>query len=295
MAKRTNLLGKYVDMRTDFGMKLYFGQKEGKQNLIHFLNSLFEGEKVITDLEYRPLELHGEQDRDRKVVFDLYCTSEDNSHFIVEMQQLSQDFFKDRTVYYTSKLITKLLPRGTKGNSYELPEVYFIGILDFTLESLNREQYFYDVALFDKQSKEQFYDKLGYKLLVLPNFNKQVTELKTVMDMWLYLFKYIDKLNQMPKFLDKRVFQLIFDIGEVANLNTEDMNAYEASLKNRRDAESVRLTALREGREQGRQQGLQQGLINAAKKMLASGFEVQKIAAILDLSEAEIEVLRRNE
>lgn len=205
MKKNRNFLGKYVDMCTDFGMKLYFGPDGGKDNLINFLNGLFEGEKVIKDLEYRPVEHNGTRDSDRKVVFDLYCTSTENRHFIIEMQQLSQEFFKDRTVYYTSRLINKLVPRGYKGNTYELPEVYFIGILNFVLEESASEQYYYDVALYDRQSKELFYDKLGYKLLVLPNFNKKQPDIKNYMDMWLYLFQHITELKEMPKFLDSRV------------------------------------------------------------------------------------------
>lgn len=217
MKKNRNFLGKYVEMCTDFGMKLYFGPDGGKPNLINFLNGLFDGEKVIKDLEYRPAEHNGMQDKDRKVVFDLYCTSADNSHFIIEMQQLSQEFFKDRTVYYTSRLINKLVPRGHKGNTYELPEVYFVGILNFVLDRSIPNQYYYDVALCDQQSKKVFYDKLGYKLLVLPNFNKEQYEIKSYMDMWLYLFRHMEELDEMPKFLDNRVFGLIFDIGKVAN------------------------------------------------------------------------------
>ncbi len=199
-------MGKYVDMGTDFGWKLYFGPDRGKPNLINFLNGLFEGEKVIRDLEYRPTERNGEQEHDRKVIFDLYCTSTDNSHFIIEMQQLSQDFIRDRMVYYSSRLIHTLVPRGHKGNTYELPEVYFIGVLDFSLDRGTGDQYYYDVVLYDRESGGQFYDKLGYKLLCLPNFRKEESEIKTFMDMWLYVFRYMSELQEIPKFLDKRVF-----------------------------------------------------------------------------------------
>lgn len=257
MKKNRNFLGKYVDMCTDFGMKLYFGPDGGKPNLINFLNGLFEGEKGIRDLEYRPTERNGVQDNNRKVIFDLYCTSDDDSHFIIEMQQLSQDFIRDRMVYYSSRLIHTLVPRGYKGNTYELPEVYFIGILDFVLDKGESNQYYYDVVLYDRESKKQFYDKLGYKLLSLPNFRKEGADIKTFMDMWLYVFKHMSQLKEIPKFLDKRVFGLIFDIGEVANLTTLDMKTYESSLKNKRDAESVRITAIRQGLQEGRQEGLQ--------------------------------------
>lgn len=37
------------------------------------------------------------------------------------------------------------------------------------------------------------------------------------MDMWLYVFKHMSQLKEIPKFLDKRVFGLKFDIGEVSN------------------------------------------------------------------------------
>lgn len=279
MKKQNNLLGKYVDMCTDFGMKLYFGPDGGKPNLINFLNGLFEGEKVIKDLEYRPTEHNGAQEADRKVVFDLYCTSQDGSHFLIEMQQLSQEFFKDRTVYYTSRLINKLVPRGHKGNTYELPEIYFIGILNFALDRSVSDQYYYDVALCDKRNGFVFYDKLGYKLLVLPNFDKKQPDIKSYIDMWLYIFKHIEELEEMPKFLDSRIFRLIFDIGMVANLTESDMKLYESSLKNKRDAESVRLTAIKDGLREGRERGLQEGMEKGMEKGLELGRQEERAKA----------------
>ncbi|MCS4163038.1 hypothetical protein M2419_000101 [Sphingobacterium sp. BIGb0116] len=50
------------------------------------------------------------------------------------------------------------------------------------ISSLTERPYFYDVALCDKLTKEIFYDKLGYKMISLPLFNKQLEELKIVMD-----------------------------------------------------------------------------------------------------------------
>ncbi|SFI85125.1 PD-(D/E)XK nuclease family transposase [Myroides guanonis] len=101
MSKTKNNLGKYVSFSTDWGFKYYFGREEYKLNLINFFNGLFEGQKVIKDLHYQSVEQDGELEHDRKAVFDLYCTGEDGEHFIIEMQQISQDFFKDRTVFYT--------------------------------------------------------------------------------------------------------------------------------------------------------------------------------------------------
>ena len=139
-------------------MKFYFGREENKMLLIEFLNSLFEGEKLITDLKYNTVEIDGDNKDDRRVIFDLHCIGVDGEVFIIEMQQLLQEFFMDRAVYYTSRLISKQLKRGEQSNNYCLPKVYFIGILEFALPqkersdvvSLGREAYFYDLALCDK-------------------------------------------------------------------------------------------------------------------------------------------------
>lgn len=56
--------------------------------------------------------------------------------------------------------------------------------------------------------------------MVLSNFNKKQADIKSYMDMWLYLFRYMEELDEKPEFLDNRVFELIFDIGKVANLIT---------------------------------------------------------------------------
>ncbi|RKO73178.1 hypothetical protein D7322_00400 [Sphingobacterium puteale] len=99
------------------------------------------------------------------------------------------------------------------------------------------------------------------------------------------------------------VFGLIFDIGEVSNLNSEDMKAYELSLKDKRDAESIRLTAERIGMEKGMEKGIEKGRQEerakaeaekriSALKMLKSGFEPKVIADIIGLSIEEIEKLK---
>ena len=81
------------------------------------------------------------------------------------------------------------------------------------------------------------------------------------------------------------------------------MNAYEVSLKNRRDAESVRLTAERIGEKKGIQKGIQQGRLEerakakakalaSARKMLQRGDSIEEICDILGLSHEEVEALR---
>ena len=83
---------RYISLLTDFGFKRIFGTAPNKDLLIHFLNSLFDGRKVIKSLRYSNTEHVGDLYTERKAIFDVYCESEDGEKFIVEMQNASQKF-----------------------------------------------------------------------------------------------------------------------------------------------------------------------------------------------------------
>jgi len=124
------------------------------------------------------------------------------------------------------------------------------------------------------------------------------------MDMWLYLLKNMSKLDKISDFMDKRVFGLIFDIGEVAKLTSEGKMAYDASLKHKRDAENTYSTAQRLGHDRGLKEGLQEGLkegiaqgqhqkaIEMAVKLKSMGLSVDQIAEATGLTIDEIEKLK---
>lgn len=67
--------------------------------------------------------------------------------------------------------------------------------------------------------------------------------------------------------------------------------AYEASLKQRRDAESVFNSALRSGHAKGKAEGRHEQAVESARKMLARGYKKEDVCDILDLTIEEIEKL----
>ena len=104
--------GKYINPYTDFGFKKLFGTPLNKDLLISFLNSLFEGKEVVSDLTYLNGENLGNGYGDRRAIFDVYCENEQGETFIVEMQKAEQQFFKDRSVFYATFPIQN---QGKKG------------------------------------------------------------------------------------------------------------------------------------------------------------------------------------
>ena len=66
-------MGVFIYPLTDWGFKKIFGDKE---LLMDFLNSLLEGERVITELEYLNTEQLSEDYAGRRTVYDLYCKTD---------------------------------------------------------------------------------------------------------------------------------------------------------------------------------------------------------------------------
>jgi hypothetical protein len=78
-----------------------------------FLNAVLEIDGGIVDLRYTNPERQGRVEIDRRAIFDLYCITGTGSHVIVEMQNVRQDYFKDRALYYLSFPIQE---QGEKGD-----------------------------------------------------------------------------------------------------------------------------------------------------------------------------------
>jgi predicted transposase/invertase (TIGR01784 family) len=238
-------------------------------------------------------------------VFDLYCEGDRGEKFIVELQKVKQQFFKDRSLYYATFPIQE---EGNKGAwNYRLSEVFTVAVMDFAFDDSYPDQYRHEVKLVETQTGEVFYDKLTLIYLEMPKFSKEASQLETHFDKWLYLLKNLNRFTDIPPVLQEPIFQRAFQIAEVANLNPQDMERYELSLKDKRDWESAIETAVEEGREKGFQQGIQEGIkegiekgmqegikagvVEVARNLKRTGLDVALIAQATGLAPEEIEKL----
>ncbi|EJW93041.1 hypothetical protein EVA_18871 [gut metagenome] len=286
---------RYVNFYTDFAFKKLFGTEVNKGLLISFLNSLLYDKEVIADLKYINTENLGSQEFDRKAVFDVYCETVDGRKILVEMQKAEQQFFKDRSIFYSTFPIRD---QAVKGNSwdYHLNAVYTIGILNFSFDEEDKEYYHHVVKLMDTTTHEVFYDKLTYIYLEMPKFNKTEEELDTMFDKWLYAIKNMSTLLERPAALRDQVFMQLFKAAEIARFNPQERMNYEESLKIYRDWFSVMKTAeikghhvgYEEGRLEGRKEGRKEGILEMAKNLKKMGMSVEQIMEATGLSREEI-------
>jgi len=280
---------KYINPFTDYGFKKLFGEIPNKDLLLDFLNELLKEEQgQITDLTYLKSENLGDTDLDRKAIFDIYCENERGEKFIVELQKAKQNFFKDRTVFYSTFPIREQAKRAEW--NFELKAVYTIAILDFVFEEdkSEKQKFRYDVKLTDIETKKVFYDKLTFIYLEMPKFNKTVDELETRFDKWLYVLKNLNRLHKVPDKLHEKIFEKLFETAEIAKFTPEQVQSYEDSLKYYRDIKNSLDTAKEEGKVEGKIEEKQ--LI--AKNLLKENVDINLISAVTGLTVEQIAKLK---
>ncbi len=275
---------KYLNPFTDFGFKKIFGEEACKPLLIDFLNALLPQADKIIDLTFKNNEQLGQTDLDRKAIYDIYCENEKGEKFIVELQKAKQNYFKERTIYYSTFPIREQAEKGEW--NYNLKAVYCVGILDFTFDDYETEPEKSEVVHTIKlknQNGKTFYDKLTFIYLEMPNFKQLENQLETRLDKWLYFIKHLEDFQTIPTIFSDEVFSQAFEKAELAKFGQTELASYENSLKIYRDLKGVIDTAFDEGKIEGK--------IETAKSLKKLGISVETIIEATGLTKLEIEKL----
>ena len=268
---------KYINPFTDFGFKKIFGEEASKPMLIDFLISLLP-ESNIVDLTFKDKEQLGQSEEDRKAIYDIYCEDNKGEKIIVELQKAKQNYFKDRTIYYSTFPIQEQADKGEW--NFRLKAVYCIGILDFQFEEqkLGEGEVIHTVQLKD-QNNQLFYDKLKFVYLEMPHFIKQEYQLETRLDKWLYFIKHLEDFQNIPEIFKDEIFEKAFQQAEIAKFSENERHDYEQSLKIYRDLKNVIDTAFDDG------------IIKVAKNLKNKGMTIDFIIEVTGLSKELIEKL----
>ena len=291
---------KYINPFTDFGFKKIFGEEASKPLLLDFLNALLPLEHHVVDLTFKNSEQLGQTEADRKAIYDIYCDTDKGEKFIVELQKAKQNYFKERTIYYSTFPIKEQAEKGEW--NYNLKAVYCIGILDFTFDDYESEpeksEVVHTIKLKNKHGKT-FYDKLTYIYLEMPNFNLKEDNLVTRLDQWLYFIKHLEDFQSIPTIFKDEVFTQAFEKAEIARFGQVEIESYEMNLKIYRDYKNTVDTAFDEGKMEGKLEGKMEGKLegkmeeklDVARKMKAKGLSINDIVELTGLSINEINAL----
>lgn len=281
---------KYINPFTDFGFKKIFGDPNDTALLESLINDIlgFEGEDKVATIIFKNGELLPDSPEDRKAIFDLYCTDEKGSEFIVELQKVHQEHFQSRALYYATFPIQEQALRG-KWN-FQLTPIYFIGLLNFEVNKFKETtNYLHHGKITDIYSKDVMYENLNMIYVEIPKLKKTKEELSSHLEWWLYTFQNLNQLQEVPPRLKGDVIEKAFEKAEFINLPKAEQDKYHKNLKTYRDLVNSLDTAHEEGIIKGKVEGKIEGKIEIAKNLLDI-LDIETIALKTGLS---IDKIRR--
>jgi len=281
---------KFADPKNDLAFKKIFGDENHKHILISFLNSVldFKANQTIVDVSLaNPYQVPRIPEL-KETILDIKATNRDGETFIVEMQKKDLGDFTKRSLYYTSKAYVSQLP---KGQDYTLlKRVYFIGILNFNI--FDSKNYISRHLIINQETNKQDLEDFEFSFIELPKFKKELKELTSILDKWIYFIQNASNLSLVPEqYNDIKEFQEAFDIVTQTSWNTKELEVYEyISLKEFDEINALR-TAERKGMERGMEKGMEKEKLNIAKNLL-DVLDNETIALKTGLSISTIQSLR---
>ncbi|MDJ0555501.1 MAG: Rpn family recombination-promoting nuclease/putative transposase [Microcoleaceae cyanobacterium MO_207.B10] len=278
---------KFISPKTDFAFKKIFGSIHSKNILISFLNAIvYNNQNVIQSLEiinpYNP----GVTNTIKETYLDVKAVLDNDSTVIIEMQVLNVEDFEKRVIYNLAKAYGSQLDVG-QGYRKLKP---FVGltITDFVLF----EEYEEIITKFRfKEEKKLFNyrDELTLMFLELPKFKKELSNLETLSDKWIYFIKSAPSLEVIPSPLEEvSEIEAALNIANRANLNNEELEEIQKEEILIEDRKGEISLARKEGIEIGREQVAKQILRQIRRKFGEIAPEVKTQIEQLSLEKLDI-------
>lgn len=250
----------FINPKTDFAFKRIFGSEQNKDILISFLNGLlYEGNSIIEDLDilnpYQAPRIRGVKD----TYLDVKALLNNQETVIIEMQVLNVEGFEKRILYNAAKAYSMQLEIGQEYT--RLNPVIALTITDFEMFAnlpkplsrfiLKEREYLVDYPIYD----------IELVFVELPKFAKEIDEVETLTEQWIYFLKSAAKVKEVPEKIGRvPEIRKAFEVANIATLNREEIEELEQREIYIMDQRNAIKRAARQGLEQGLQQGLQQGL-----------------------------------
>jgi predicted transposase/invertase (TIGR01784 family) len=124
---------------------------------------------------------------------------------------------------------------------------------------------------------------------------KEGIDLDTDLDKWLYVLKSMSRMEKLPVYLRKPIFEKLFNIAAYINLTKEEKTMYDSSLKYKWDNKNVMDYAVSTTEARGEAKGMEKGeykkALDIAREMKKDGLPLAQISKFTKLSAEEIEKL----
>ena len=217
----------------------------------------------VTALSSRDKERGRGTDENRRTMFDIHCTDQLGRRFLVERQQERQDFIVDRAIFYAMQLVEESGGNGP-GFDYRYSPVTALLFLDFRRW---KDDAVIHTGKLRTASGGLLSDTLTLAFVELPKFEKELHELETRLDHWLFALRHIQELDGRPPEFSDDIYTDLFEKARQSHFTKEEWLMFTQEQKERWDRNSIINTARREGRDEG----IALGELRGEKRGLALG------------------------
>ena len=291
---------RYLDPKADLTFKKIFG--EHKDLLISLLNALLPlaDDEQIESVEYLSPELVPETYVGKNSIVDVRCRDVKGRQFIVEMQMLWTEAFKQRVLFNASKAFVRQLDKKRK---YELLQpVYSLNLVNETFMKDYPDEFIHNYSVVHELHSDEIIEGLHFTFVELPKFQAHSLKEKKMAVLWLRFLTEIDEqTKQAPQeLLDNPETRKALKAVEESAMTQNDLLAYE-DFWDKLGAERLlfvdsnrinREEGRTEGRAEGRAEGIIEGCAKVAKNLLNLGMALDEVAKVTGLDIETIEKMK---
>ena len=244
----------FINPRVDWAFKRIFGSDDTKECLITFLNGVFEDEFVIKDVKHLKTEQTRHQKRERGVIFDVTCETDDTKKSKAwQLSGLRYGFEKMRVVFLQLPLFEKKEPEC-------------MDIFDCWIYVLNNMEHLKEIPFLDKYP-------VFRKLAAIGDLQKLTPEERDYYEEDVKIMRDLYATDKWEK--EKRRMER------------------EAARKELEEATKKALTEGRaEGRAEGKAEGRAEGMLEVAKNLLSMDIPILQIMQATGLTQEQIKGLQ---
>lgn len=291
---------RYLDPKADLTFKKIFG--EHKDLLISLLNALLPlaDDEQIESVEYLSPELVPETYVGKNSIVVVRCRDVKGRQFIVEMQMLWTEAFKQRVLFNASKAFVRQLDKKRK---YELLQpVYSLNLVNETFMKDYPDEFIHNYSVVHEFHSDEIIEGLHFTFVELPKFQAHSLKEKKMAVLWLRFLTEIDEqTKQAPQeLLDNPETCKALKAVEESAMTQNELLAYE-DFWDKLGAERLlfvdsnrinREEGRSEGRAEGRAEGIIEGCAKVAKNLLNLGMALDEVAKVTGLDIETIEKMK---
>lgn len=238
---------RFISPKTDFAFKKIFGSEQSKDILISFLNAIiYSEEDKIQDLDiidpYNAPSIVDLKDS----YLDVKAVLNDKTKVIIEMQVESVEGFRKRVTYNLSKTYSNQLETGM--GYLQLNPVIALTITDFNMFK-NTKKVISRFSFIDEEEGFVYRDEEMKMVFVeLPKFKKELEELESITDKWIYFLKEAPSLQIIPETMETvPPLKKAMEIAQRAQLSLQEEERLHKQEVFFQDQKGVAIKALLEG------------------------------------------------